>query len=132
MTNIEFDLEYAYSGDEIVVAVSLPSAPDAPPFEMLLDTGSSFSTLHHDLLPLLGIDDLGAGTAATIVVAGGQLERCWIHAVEIELLGRRMTIQAAFCPAWDMMNLLGMHGFMDQLTFAVDHRAHRLYLKWQA
>jgi len=95
---------------------------------MLLDTGASFSTLHHDLLSSLGITDVESGQLATIFVANGQFERCWIHPVEIELLGRRMAIQAAFCPAWEMRNLLGMRGFMDQVTFAVDHAQRRLYL----
>ena len=128
MTSIEFDLEYAYSGDEITFVVSFPTALTDTRVEMLLDTGASFSTLHHDLLPALGIENVESGTPGTIFVANGGIERCWIHAVEIELLGRRMAIQVAFCPAWDMRNLLGMRGVMNQVTFAVDHAKRRLYI----
>lgn len=37
-------------------------------------------------------------------------------------MGRELTIDAAFCPAWpEMKNLLGMRGFFDQIRFSLDH-----------
>jgi hypothetical protein len=71
------------------------------------------------------------GAPATLTVANADTAAGWVHDIEIDLLGRRLVIPVVFCPDWNMRNLLGMRGFMDQLTFAVDHRAHRLYLKWQ-
>jgi hypothetical protein len=52
----------------------------------------------------------------------------WVHPVEIDVLGRRLTIQAAICPDWDTKNLLGMRGFLDQMVVAFDHAQRRLYV----
>lgn len=62
------------------------------------------------------------------MVANKDSQPAWIHPVEIEFFGRPLTIEAAFCPAWDMKNLLGMRGFFDQVVIAFDHAEQRLYV----
>ncbi|MBI5290053.1 MAG: retroviral-like aspartic protease family protein [Chloroflexi bacterium] len=131
MTTLDFDDEYAYRGDKIILDVRIPAAPRVP-VRMTLDTGASASTLNHTFLDVLGINDVTTGRAGSLVVANGAIASCWIHDVEPIVFGRTLRVEAAFAPGWDQRNLLGMRGFMDQLTFAVDHRAHRLYLKWHS
>lgn len=128
MTTLDFDLEYAYNGDEIVIDVRVMSGERESHAEMILDTGTNFSTLHHSVLRELGILDVTTGTKASISVAGGQTAVCWLHLIVMEIFGTRLTVDVAFCPEWEMKNLLGMRGFMDQVVFAVDHARHRLFL----
>ena len=130
MIGIDFDEEYAYAGDKIVAVVRLTRAPIFP-LEMVLDTGSTVSTMNHLLLEPLGIRDVETGRPGSLAVANGETAVCWVHPVDIQAFGRAYSIDVAFCPEWNLRNLLGMRGFMDQLVFAVDHAEHRLYLKWR-
>jgi predicted aspartyl protease len=130
LTSLDFDVEYAYNDDEIVIGVLMPSSRGGTRADLVLDTGTNFSTLHHSLLRSLGIFDVTTGRQATISLAGGQSATCWLHPIVMEIFGTRLTVDVAFCSEWEMKNLLGMRGFMDQVVFAVDHARHRLYLNF--
>ena len=130
MTALQFNDDYFYTGDKILIRAVLPQA-ELVSVQMTLDTGASVSTLHHSLLAALGLADVTSGRHGTLLVANGESAPCWLHQVEIELLGKRIRIDAAFCPSWDLRNLLGMSGFMNQLVFAVDHANHSLHISWQ-
>ena len=128
MTTLSFDLEQAYSGDEIIVGVGLLATSGESVIDMKLDTGASISTMHHSYLALLGVDDVETGVSSVLFIANGDSRPAWIHPVAINFFGVGLTIDVAFCPSWEMENLLGMRGFMDQVVFAVDHARHRLFL----
>jgi hypothetical protein len=51
----------------------------------------------------------------------------YLHPIEIEFLGHRMRIPIGFVPSWDegIDNLLGMHGFFEQMQVAFLHRERR-------
>lgn len=130
MSSIDFEREHTYSEDKIVLPVRIARAPLFE-LRMVLDTGATVSTMGMSMLSVLGITSVETGRFGSITTANGEEAPCWIHRVDIELLDRPLTIDVAFTPTWRVRNLLGMRGFMDQLVFAVDHHARRLYLKWR-
>ena len=66
MTTLSFDLEQAYSGDEIIVGVGLLATSGESVIDMKLDTGASISTMHHSYLALLGVDDVETGVSSVL------------------------------------------------------------------
>jgi predicted aspartyl protease len=127
MKVLRFANEHPYTGHKALVSVRLIGAPVPMRLNMVIDSGAEVTVMHRELLAVLGIDDVTTGIAIQLMVANKESQPAWIHRVEIECFGRRMTIDAAFCPAWDMKNLLGMRGFFDQVVIAFDHAEQRLY-----
>jgi hypothetical protein len=87
----------------------------------LLDTGASFSVFDKAVASLLGIRDISPGTSVSSVQQMRRSEMlpryAYLHPIEIEFLGHRMRIPIGFVPSWDegIDNLLGMHGFFEQM-----------------
>jgi predicted aspartyl protease len=127
VTALEFQREFVYFGDELIIPMTLVRAPHQPSVRMVLDTGADVSLLNRQFVGPLGID-LESGTSIRLELANGDKATAWIHPVEVELLGRTMIIEVAICESWNTANLLGMRGFLDQIVLALDHRRHRLYV----
>ena len=94
---------------------------------MVLDSGAEISLLNRQFIEPLNLS-VTNGQPIELMVANGDVAPAWIHAVEIDFLGRRLTIQAAICADWDTPNLLGMRGFFDQMVVAFDHAGRKLYV----
>ncbi|MDP9236741.1 MAG: hypothetical protein M3P30_04985 [Chloroflexota bacterium] len=128
MTTLEFTNELVYSGRKARVAVRLSTASPPIRIDMVLDSGAEVSVINRDFAAPLGISDVTTGEAIELIVANQDSRPAWIHQIPIEVMGRSMMIEAAFCPDWDMANLLGLRGFFDQLVVAFDHANRRLYV----
>jgi predicted aspartyl protease len=128
MIALSFDKELSY-GDTHVVSVpirveNLPYLIDA-----ILDTGAAVSMFNPALLPDLGITDVTRGTEIYLTAADGQQGKAYLHSLQIEILGRRLSIDAAFCPDWQQgkKNLLGMRSFFEQILIAFEHQKRKFY-----
>ncbi len=128
MKTIRFASEQRYAGNKALVAVRLTGARVPIRVDMVVDSGAEVTVLNRDFIPVLGISSVTSGEPIELMVANKDARPAWIHPVAIEFFGRPMTVDAAFCPDWDMKNLLGMRGFFDQLVIAFDHRHQRLYV----
>ncbi len=128
MRTLEFADEHRYSGHKVVVSVRLLRARAPLWVDVGIDSGAEVTVLNRSLVRILGIGDVASGEPVELIVANKESRPAWIHPVEIEFIGRQLTVAAAFCPDWDMKNLLGMRGFFDQLVIAFDHRRHSLYV----
>ena len=128
MRAIQFADEHSYTGHKALVAVRLTDARVPIRVDMVVDSGAEVTVLHRDFLAVLGIMNVATGEPIELMVANKDAAPAWIHPVSIEFLGRPMTIEAAFCPSWDMTNLLGMRGFFDQVVIGFDHAEQRLYV----
>lgn len=126
MTTITFDHQFVYSGNKVVVRVRPVRARLHSHIEMVVDTGAGISILDRGFAAALGLE-VRHGRHVVIDVANGQSADGFVHDVEVEVLGRQLTIPVAICPHWKMQNLLGMNGFLDQLVIAFDHANHRIY-----
>jgi hypothetical protein len=124
---LDFARELTYTGNKVLVRVRLVGARQRHRIEMALDTGSELSILNRRFIGAVGLD-VTAGEPITLMVANGEFTQAWVHPVEIEVFGERMTIEAAFCPDWNTQNLLGMRGFTDQFVVAFDHAHKRIYV----
>jgi hypothetical protein len=124
---LTFASEIEYTGAKVYLPVQLVAVRRLHRIEMVLDTGSEISLLNRRFVAPLGLD-LTAGESISRRVASGEIAQAWIHPVEIEVLGRGMTTEAAFCPDWDTQNLLGMRGFFDQMVIAFEHAQRRIYV----
>ena len=120
MTTLTLNSEHHYKGDKVVVRVRLLQPRITTRVDMTLDTGAEVSVLNRDLVGPLGLT-IEDGDSITVMVANGEVAQAWIHPIDIEFLGRRLTIPVAICPEWDTQNLLGMRGFFDQMIVAFDH-----------
>jgi predicted aspartyl protease len=89
----------------------------------ILDTGAALSMFDKSLVPFFGIQDLTTGNEIEITAANNQTEKAYVHELEIEFLGKRLTVPVGFCPNWPdgTPNLLGMKGFFEQLHVAFKH-----------
>ena len=126
MRTITFENEQTYSGNKAVSSVHLVDALLSPTVEMVLDSGAEISLLNRQFIEPLDLS-VTSGQPIELMVANGDVAPAWIHAVEVDFFGRRLTIQAAICPEWDTPNLLGMRGFFDQMVVAFDHVQRRIY-----
>lgn len=128
---LRFAREHHYAGDTIRLSVWLRDASgQALHAYAFLDTGASISTFDNGIAPLLGITDLTSGREVTLRVADSRATVGYVHDVRLSILGYELTIPVCFCPDWPVgtRNLLGMEGFLDQLTIALDHSDRRLYI----
>jgi hypothetical protein len=128
MIALSFDQELSY-GDTHVVSVpirveNLPYLIDA-----ILDTGASVSTFDRALLPDLHISDVRTGIEIDLMAANNQRGKGYLHPLQIEILGNRLSVPVAFSPDWPegTKNLLGMRGFFEQALVAFEHQRRRLY-----
>jgi hypothetical protein len=126
MRTFAFERELPYVSHKVRIPVTLLGAPGVPDVEMVIDTGAEISLLNRQFIPPLAVT-VAHGEAITLETASGHTAPAWVHRVEVALLGRRMMIEAAFCPDWDTANLLGMRGFFDQMVVAFDHANRRMY-----
>ena len=128
MITLILDKEWGYGDTH---TVSLPIRVENLPYlvEAVLDTGASVSVFDRALLPDLGISDVTTGTEIQVAVANGQRGRAYLHSLQIDILGHRLTVQAGFCPDWPegTRNLLGMRGFFEQSLVAFDHQDRKIY-----
>ena len=128
MKTFRFGSEQRYTGNKALVTVR-PTAVRIPiRVDMVVDSGAEVTVLNRDFLPVLGIANVRSGEPIELMVANKDTRPAWIHPVGLEFLGRPMIVDAAFCPDWDMKNLLGMRGFFDKLVIAFDHRHQSLYV----
>ncbi len=111
--------EHRYDGDKVLASVRLLGARIPTRVEMTLDTGAEISLLNRDFAAHLTLS-IREGEAIELMVANKEVTRAYIHAIDVDFLGRRLTIPAAICPEWDTQNLLGMRGFFDQMVVAFD------------
>lgn len=127
---LNFDDIYPYSGHSIEVRIHIVP-PVGVPFlqNAWIDTGAGITFLDNQLLPSLGVTDVTTGVYRAVTAANGGLGDGYIHDVNLDIWGRRLTIPALFCPAWSpgTPNLLGMEGFLDKLRIGLAHRQNRLY-----
>jgi predicted aspartyl protease len=128
MKSIPFETEHLYAGHKALGSVRLIEARIPLRVDMVVDSGAEITVLNRGFVSVLGIADVHSGEPIELIVANNDSRPAWIHPVKIEVLGRTLTIEAAFCPEWDMKNLLGMRGFFDQLVIAFDHEWRQLYL----
>jgi hypothetical protein len=128
MITLILDKEWGYGDTH---TVSLPIRLENLPYlvEAILDTGASVSVFDRALLPDLGISDVTVGTEIPVAVANGQRGKAYLHSLEIEILGHRLTVPIGFCPDWPegTKNLLGMRGFFEQSLVAFDHQGRTIY-----
>jgi hypothetical protein len=132
MTTVRvFRLDYAYSGNHVVVPVRLFPA-GRPPITVnaVLDTGAAISFFDRALLPILGITDVSSGTKIPLTAANNDPADGYAFPVHLEIFGAPMTVPLTFSPDWPegTTNLLGMQGFFDQVEVGLDHSARRLYV----
>ena len=120
MTTFTLEDEHHYSDNKAVALVRLLAARPRTRVEMVLDTGAEVSLLNRQFLAPLRLT-AADGERIDLMVANKEFTRGYIHHVDIEFFGRRLTIPAAICPDWDTANLLGMRGFFDQMVVAFDH-----------
>ena len=124
--------EYSYNPADHTVNVPIRVlVPSRPPLTViaLLDTGAATSCFDRALCPVLGISDIGQGQPIPIRLANNDQRTGYVHQVEIEFLGHRMTIPVVFSPDFPegTDNLLGMEGFFDQVTVAFQHRNRKIF-----
>jgi predicted aspartyl protease len=120
MKTLNFQSEHRYDGDKVLASVRLLGARIPTRVEMVLDTGAEISLLNRDFISHLRLS-IQEGEPIELMVANKAVTRAYIHSIDVEFLGRRLTIPAAICPDWDTQNLLGMRGFFDQMVVAFDH-----------
>lgn len=128
---LRFAREHGYAGDKISIRVLLRGAFGREVYaSAYLDTGASISVFDNALASVLGIHDVASGRAITLSVADGRATTGYVHDVDLTILGYDLVVPVCFCPEWppDTRNLLGMEGFLDQLTIALDHSDRRLYV----
>jgi len=90
----------------------------------VLDSGASVSMFDKSLLGLFGIADIATGQKGEVRTANNEIADAFVHNLDIEFLGRQMTIPVMFSPVWPdgTPNLLGMKGFFEQLLIAFKHQ----------
>jgi predicted aspartyl protease len=120
MSTLTFPDEHRYDGHKVLVWIQVLGRSIELKLEVVLDTGAAISVLNRDLVRVLNLN-VESGEAIDLMVANKQATRAYVHLIDIEFLGRRLTIPAAICPDWDTQNLLGMRGFFDQMIVAFDH-----------
>ena len=131
MTSLFFPTRFVYSGDAVIVPIRfIPPSGITFTQNAIVDSGAFTSFFNKAIAPQLGITDLTVGRATPVVAANGDDTTGYVFDVEVELLGRRMTIPVVFCPDWPegTRNLLGMAGFFDQFPhLAFAHRLKHFY-----
>lgn len=135
---INFAEQYYYDGADddhrpLVVVRLFP--PNAPPLTInaLLDTGAEWSVFSKALAPDLGIPDVTQGALRTVPLqtADNTPERLgFVHEIELEWLGNRLTVPIAFVREWpdDIDNLIGMQGFFEELVVGFHHQQRMVYV----
>lgn len=126
MKTVIFENEYMYSGNKATVPVLLSRGRLKLRVEMVLDSGAEITLLNRQFASPLGLI-INEGKPIELMVANQAVAEAWIHPVEMDVLGRHVTVNAAFCPDWDTKNLLGMHGFFEHIVLAFDHANRRIY-----
>ena len=127
-----FHSEYSYNPTEHSVSVPIRIlVPLQPPLTVkaLLDTGAAISCFDRALCPVLGIGDIRQGRDIPIRLANNEQLTGYVHQIDIEFFGHRMTIPAVFCPDFPEAteNLLGMEGFFEQIVVAFQHRNRKIF-----
>lgn len=127
MRSFTFSDEYAYMGDKAVIPVSLLMANGVSvDIEPVLDTGAEVSLLSRAIAQNLGIR-IEDGEPLDLMVVSGHTATAYPHDVDLDFLGRRLTIRVAIIPEWKTGNFLGMRGFLDQMPVAINHPEHRIH-----
>jgi len=126
--NLPFDDEWNY-GDTHTVSLPVRLQNLNYFVEATIDTGAAVSYFDSALLPDLGISDVTTGTQIALTAANGERSTGHLHALQIEILGHRLIVSAAFCPDWPQgtKNLLGMRDFFEQIRIAFEHRDRKFY-----
>ncbi len=128
------DLIYEVPIDTSVATVKIRIHPArGQPYEVdaVLDTGAAVSRLSPSLLADFGIAraDQGYDRTYDVRAADNETATAYVHRVSIEFDGRMLEIDAAFLPDWgdDVMNLLGLKGFLDRMICGFEHRGHSFF-----
>jgi predicted aspartyl protease len=133
MRLVQFLSEQSYGPvNEIALPIKV-CPPAAPTFivSAILDTGAQNTFFDNSLAPRLGIVDISTGRKITVREASDRESDGFIHDVEVELLGRRITIPVTFVPTWSSGtdNLLGMEGVFNPFVIGIDHQVGMLYAR---
>jgi predicted aspartyl protease len=126
MKSITFENEHHYDGNKAFVSIRILGRSIEINLDMVLDTGAVLTVLNRKMIPVLGIN-VEMGDPIEVMVANKDVATGYVHEVEIDFLGRKLSLPAVICPDWDTQNLLGMQGFFDQMVVAFDHAERRVY-----
>src|SRR3972149_8355345 len=128
-----FEEAYTYGrAHRAEVPVTFPRGIPGPFTVMaMLDPGAWTSVFSRSIAPRLGIVDVSAGQRERFTLPNGNSVWGYSHTTQIEFLGNALTIPLAFCPDFPegSPNLLGMRGFFEQLTVALEHGSRKVYAK---
>ena len=128
MTTLIFDNEFDYGNRH---TISVPVRVENLPYlvDAIIDTGAAVSSFDRALLPDLGISDITTGTEIELRAANNSAGVGYLHSLQVEVLGRQLTIPVAFSSDWPegTRNLLGMRGFFELMAVAVEHRSRRMH-----
>lgn len=130
MTSLEFLHERRYGGDDEIDVVLRIFVGDLPvSVNAILDTGAMNSIFAIWWAPHLGVTDVKSGRPFPVKTADNRESTAYLHDLDVEFFGQRMTVPVGFVPDWTDAtdNLLGMNGFFDQLLFGLDHQHRRFY-----
>ena len=130
MKTLTFHSEQVYNGNRPVVPLTLHTPDNGnPTLFPLLDTGAWTSVFQMSVADLLGIDDVTEGEDTPIKLPSGDEVMAYAFPVEVTILGHTVTIRIAFCPDFDpqMINVLGMRDFFEQIIFAFEHSRRTVY-----
>lgn len=94
----------------------------------LIDSGADTCVFPAELARALSIE-LNSDRMDTLRGIGGGSLRCWFRAVQVEVGGHPMTIDAAFADDANTVPLLGQHSFFDQFTVIFKKRKSTVELR---
>lgn len=128
---LQFEEEHTYGlAHRATVPVTFPTGVPGPfTITAILDTGAWTSVFSRSIAPRLGILDVTTGQRERFTLPNGDEVWGYSHATQIEFLGHTLSIPLAFCPDFPLNspNLLGMRGFFEQLTVALEHGSRKVY-----
>lgn len=113
-------LGYNYYTPEVLVGVKSIDGSYRQ-FIMESDSGAALTLVPRSFADILGIP-LEAGIPITLMGVGGSTFTCYVHKLDIDVVGEEMIqIPIAFAPTDDFPPLLGRLGVYDQRTITMDN-----------
>lgn len=124
---LTFASVYDYGTDAIIVPVELRLADKSVRVDAYLDTGATFCVFKRELASALDID-VEAGTPLRLGTVTGSFD-AYGHMLTLETLNYSFDVTVYFAAHESFTrNVLGRHGWLDQVRLGVVEYESKLYL----
>jgi hypothetical protein len=126
--SLNFEVQHDYSSAEsISIPVTLRHGPDKVSFDADLDTGSTFCIFNRGHGETLGLN-VESGNPTRFQTVTGSFD-AYGHTVTLETLGYSFDVTVYFAAHEGFQrNVLGRHGWFDQVCLGVIECQSKLYL----